>query len=160
MFKKVILSNLLLLFVVISNGQITITPGGTAATIVSNLAGSGIQMSNVVINCGPTAYGTYSGNLGAGGVGLSNGGIVLTTGSAAGADGPNGSGSTSTAVPGYDFADPQLTTQPGSGNPPPSNDNCVLEFDMIPACGAFLDPIQQEEHITITIWHDYPMGSW
>ena len=136
MFKKVILSNLLLLFVVISNGQITITPGGTAATIVSNLAGSGIQMSNVVINCGPTAYGTYTGNLGAGGVGLSNGGIVLTTGSAAGADGPNGSGSTSTAVPGYDFADPQLTTQPGAGNPPPSNDNCILEFDMIPACGS------------------------
>lgn len=117
--------------------QITINPGGTPTTIINNLVGQGITVSNVVINCGATSYGTFSGNLGAGGTGLSNGGIVLTTGSAAGADGPNSSGSTSTAVAGFDYSDPQLTTQPGAGNPPPNFDNCVLEFDMIPTCNQF-----------------------
>lgn len=115
--------------------QITITPGGTPESIIQNLVGTGVQVSNVVINCGSTAYGTFTGNLGAGGTGLSNGGIILTTGSAAAADGPNTIGSAGAIVPGFDFADPQLTTQPGAGNPPPSNDNCVLQFDMIPACG-------------------------
>ena len=118
------------------NAQITITPGGTPETIIDNLIGTGVQVSNVVINCGSTSYGTFTGNLNAGGVGLSNGGIVLTTGSAAGADGPNTTGSSGIIVPGFDFPDPQLTTQPGSGNPPPSNDNCILQFDMIPACGS------------------------
>lgn len=116
--------------------QITITPGGTPTSIIQNLVGNGIQVSNVSINCGPTSYGTFTGNLGAGGTSLSNGGIILTTGSATSADGPNNIGSSGTIVPGFDFADPQLTTQPGAGNPAPALDNCVLQFDMVPSCGA------------------------
>ncbi|MEN9303994.1 MAG: hypothetical protein RL264_2423 [Bacteroidota bacterium] len=116
------------------NAQITITPNGSAATLVSTLVGNGITTSNPTLNCGAGAYGTWTGNLQAGGAQLSNGGIVLTTGSAAGADGPNNSGSTSTIVTGYDFTDPHLTTQPGAGNPAPARDNCVLEFDMTPVC--------------------------
>jgi hypothetical protein len=119
------------------NAQITVTPGGTAASIVNTLVSTGIQVSNMTINCDALAYGTWSGNLQAGGSQMSNGGIVLTTGSAAGADGPNGSGSTSTIVNGYDFSDPNLTTQPGAGSPPPNYDNCVLEFDMVPSCSTF-----------------------
>ena len=115
--------------------QITVTPGVTPEAIVENLIGNGVQVSNVVINCSTNAYGTFTGNLGAGGVGLSNGGVVLTTGSAQGAEGPNTIGSAGAMIPGFDFADPQLTTQPGSGNPPPSEDNCIIEFDMIPSCG-------------------------
>ncbi|MFN3343305.1 MAG: choice-of-anchor L domain-containing protein, partial [Flavobacteriales bacterium] len=120
-----------------SKAQITITPGGSSATIINSLIGQGITVSNVVINCGGTAYGTWSGNLGAGGAGMTNGGIILTTGSAAAADGPNNSGSAGATVAGFDFSDPQLTTQPGAGSPAPSFDNCILEFDMIPTCSQF-----------------------
>lgn len=120
-----------------ASSQITVTPGGSTTTIINNLVGAGITVSNVVINCGGAAYGTFSGNLQAGGASMANGGIVLTTGSAAGADGPNNSGSTSTSVAGFDFSDPNLTTQPGAGSPPPNFDNCVLEFDMVPTCATF-----------------------
>ncbi len=124
-------------FLCIVNGfaQITVTPGVSPEAIIENLIGNGVQVSNLVINCSTNAYGTFAGNLGAGGVGLSNGGVVLTTGSAQGAVGPNNIGSAGEIVAGFDFADPQLTTQPGSGNPPPAEDNCIIEFDMIPACG-------------------------
>ena len=119
------------------NAQITITPGGTATSIINTLVSNGIVVTNPIINCGAAAYGSYTGNLGAGGIGLSNGGIMLTTGSAAGADGPNNSTLSGIAVVGYDYADPQLTTQPGAGTPPPSFDNCRLEFDMTPICSSF-----------------------
>ena len=119
------------------NAQITITHGGTATSIINTLVSNGIVVTNPIINCGAAAYGSYTGNLGAGGIGLSNGGIMLTTGSAAGADGPNNSTLSGIAVVGYDYADPQLTTQPGAGTPPPSFDNCRLEFDMTPICSSF-----------------------
>lgn len=117
--------------------QITINPGGSASSIVNTLVANGISVSNISINCNSSAYGTFTGNLQAGGSQLSNGGIILTTGTAAAADGPNNSSSSTTSVSGYDFSDPDLTTQPGSGNPPPNNDNCVLEFDMSPSCSQF-----------------------
>lgn len=135
---KKITYTLLFILLTYSNyfSQITITPGGTATQIVTSLVANGITVTNPTINCGATSYGTYTGNLQAGGSQLSNGGIVLTTGSAAGADGPNNTGSTSTAVTGFDFSDPQLTTQPGAGSPAPAKDNCVVEFDMKPSCGS------------------------
>jgi len=118
----------------LAHGQITIAPGGTSTTIINNLIGSGITINNVVINCGGTSYGVYTGNLQAGGSTLSNGGIILSTGNASTAVGPNSSGSTSGVIAGYDFSDPDLTTQPGAGSPAPNLDNCVLEFDMVPVC--------------------------
>ena len=87
-FYLLFLSSLLSISI---NAQITITPGGTATSIVNTLVSNGIVVTNPIINCGAAAYGSYTGNLGAGGIGLSNGGIILTTGSAAGADGPNNS---------------------------------------------------------------------
>lgn len=119
------------------NAQITIIPGGTATSIINTLVSNGIVVTNPIINCGAAAYGSYTGNLGASGIGLSNGGIILTTGSAAGADGPNNSTLSGIAVVGYDYVDPQLTTQPGAGTPPPQLDNCRLEFDMTPICSSF-----------------------
>ena len=67
------------------NAQITITPGGTATSIINTFVSNGIVVTNPIINCGSTSYGSYTGNLQAGGIGLSNGGIILTTGSAIGA---------------------------------------------------------------------------
>jgi gliding motility-associated-like protein len=135
-FYLLFLSSLLSISI---NAQITITPGGTATSIINTLVSNGIVVTNPIINCGSDSYGSYSGNLQAGGLGLSNGGIVLTTGSAAAADGPNNSMGdiTAYAVVGYDYADPQLTTQPGAGTPPPQLDNCRLEFDMTPICSSF-----------------------
>ena len=133
-FYLLFLSSLLSISI---NAQITITPGGTATSIVNTLVSNGIVVTNPIINCGAAAYGSYTGNLGAGGIGLSNGGIILTTGSAAGADGPNNSTLSGIAVVGYDYLDPQLTTQPGAGTPPPQLDNCRLEFDMTPICSSF-----------------------
>ena len=138
-FKYLILLGVLLFSTTIVFSQITITPGGTATSIINTLVTNGIVVTNPVINCGPTAYGSFSGNLQAGGVGLSNGGIILTTGSAAGADGPNNSTrfNVNSEIAGYDYADPQLISQPGAGTPPPQLDNCRLEFDMTPVCGSF-----------------------
>jgi gliding motility-associated-like protein len=119
------------------NAQITITPGGTATSIINTFVSNGIVVTNPIINCGSTSYGSYTGNLQAGGIGLSNGGIILTTGSAVGADGPNTSTLFGLEVLGYDYADPQLTSQPGAGTPPPSFDNCRVEFDMTPICSSF-----------------------
>jgi gliding motility-associated-like protein len=119
------------------NAQITITPGGTATSIINTFVSNGIVVTNPIINCGSTSYGSYTGNLQAGGIGLSNGGIILTTGSAIGADGPNTSTLFGLEVLGYDYADPQLTSQPGAGTPPPSFDNCRVEFDMTPICSSF-----------------------
>ena len=116
------------------NAQITITAGGTAQQLINELIGPGITTSNPLINCHGGAYGIWTGNLQAGGAQLSNGGIILTTGSAIAADGPNNTGAASTIVPGFDFSDQQLTTQPGVGNVPPARDNCIFEFDMTPVC--------------------------
>ena len=124
-------------FKLYSFAQIVITPGATATQLASNIVAPGITVTNATLNCAQTACGTWTGNLQAGGSQLSNGGIVMTSGSAANADGPNATGSSSTAVTGYDFSDPHLTTQPGAGNPAPNKDNCVLEFDMRPSCAAF-----------------------
>jgi gliding motility-associated-like protein len=125
------------LFNLYSFAQIVITPGATATQLANNIVAPGITVTNATMNCAQTACGTWTGNLQAGGSQLSNGGIVMTTGSAANADGPNATGSSSTAVAGFDFSDPHLTTQPGAGNPAPNRDNCVLEFDMQPSCAAF-----------------------
>jgi gliding motility-associated-like protein len=135
-------NNLLLFFTIslfnfYSFTQIVITPGATATQLANNIVAPGITVTNATMNCAQTACGTWTGNLQAGGSQLSNGGIVMTTGSAANADGPNATGSSSTAVAGFDFSDPHLTTQPGAGNPAPNRDNCVLEFDMQPSCAAF-----------------------
>jgi hypothetical protein len=135
--KRILQLSFIIVFGNFSFSQITITPGGTATQLVNQIVATGIAVTNPTMNCHQMAVGTFTGNLQAGGAQLSNGGIVMTTGSAVNADGPNNTGSSSTAVPGYDFSDPHLTTQPGAGNPPPNRDNCVLEFDMQPSCAAF-----------------------
>src|ERR1700751_5279000 len=60
-------------------GQLSVAPSGSASALAQSIAGSGVTVSNAVINCGNNASGTftYSGsNLGL------TGGIILTTGSA------------------------------------------------------------------------------
>lgn len=110
--------------------QLIVNAGGTPATIINNLIGAGLTVSNVQLNCGPNgpnaAYGTWNGT--ASNIGMPNG-VILTTGRAINAIGPNNSGS-ATGSNNITFADPQLT----SLVPTATNDPCILEFDVIPHC--------------------------
>jgi gliding motility-associated-like protein len=107
--------------------QINITPGGAPATIISNLVGAGLTVSNVALNCPVNAYGTFSNGLTTN-IGISNG-IILTTGSATNVIGPNNSASMGTCN-GTSGSDPQLSVI----EPLATEDLCVLEFDIVPQC--------------------------
>lgn len=120
----------LLAFPFVGFSQLTVNAGGTPTTIINNLIGAGLTVTNVTINCGPSgpnaAYGTWNGT--ASNVGMPNG-VILTSGRASNAIGPNNSGS-STGNQNTTFADPQLTAI----SPQAINDPCILEFDVVPHC--------------------------
>jgi gliding motility-associated-like protein len=113
-----------------SYSQLVVNAGGTPATIISNLIGAGLTVSNVTLNCGANgpnaAYGTWNGA--ASNVGMPNG-VILTTGYATNAIGPNNSGS-STGNNNTTLNDPQLTAISSIA----TNDVCILEFDVVPHC--------------------------
>jgi len=108
-------------------GQVTVNVGFTAQQLAQMLVGQGISISNVT-GTGLQGSGTYLAGKFYGGlndIGIDSG-IVMTSGSALIAQGPNNQGSAGMGVglPG----DPQLTALAGVG----TNDACVLEFDFIP----------------------------
>lgn len=111
------------------NAQLTVTPGVPAATLVSSLVGAGLTVSNVVLNCPSNAYGTFA-NGNTTNIGITNG-ILLTTGSAVNAIGPNNSTSLGTCN-GTSANDPQLI----SLDPQATEDPCILEFDVVPQCNT------------------------
>src|SRR5690349_2926202 len=91
--------------------QVTVTAGGTPSQIISSMLGAGLTVSNVQLNCGPDdpvngAYGTFNGS--ASNIGVQNG-VILTTGFATNAIGPNNATS-QTGSSGNDVTDPDLTT--------------------------------------------------
>ena len=111
------------------SAQLTVTPGVSAATLVSNLTGQGLTVSNVTLNCPTNAYGTFA-NGNTTNIGITNG-ILLTTGNAVNAIGPNNSASAGTCN-GTSGSDPQLTAI----EPQATEDLCVLEFDIVPQCNS------------------------
>jgi gliding motility-associated-like protein len=103
--------------------QLVITNNLSASQLAQQVKGQGVQVLNPVINCNGSSYGSYSAtntNLG------SNSGIILTTGIAADAIGPNNTGQRSGVIntPGS-----ALLNQV-SGNT--TYDACTFEFDVIP----------------------------
>jgi gliding motility-associated-like protein len=110
--------------------QLTVTAGGTPASIMSALIGGGMTVSNPVINCNATAYGTFNGA--SSNIGLPNG-VLLTSGDVNLAPGPNNQGGAGYC---WNFAagapDPQLTTVEANA----VYDLCVLEFDVVPHCSS------------------------
>jgi large repetitive protein len=114
-------------FAIFSHAQLSVTSGVSTSTLMSSLLGSGINVSNVVLNCPTNAYGTFSNGLSTN-MGLSNG-ILLTTGSATNAIGPNGSPSAGSCN-GTSLSDPQLTAIELLA----TQDVCILEFDLVPTC--------------------------
>jgi len=90
--------------------QLVVTAGGTPQQIISNMLGAGLTVTNIQLNCGAdspdAAYGTFNGS--ASNIGLQNG-VILTTGKADTAIGPNNTNSAgfNRAIT---LADPQLTS--------------------------------------------------
>ena len=123
-FKQYFSAVLLAVLIPATNvfSQITGTTGYTADEIATYLAGDGVIIDNVVMDCYSLAFGKFECidcNVGI------DSGIVLTTGRVSNIIGPNNSGSTGTnnGWPG----DPDLDAYPGVGT---THDACILEFDV------------------------------
>ncbi len=128
------LRNSLLLLIVLlisltTSAQLTITTGYSANQLVQMLLGSGIQVTNITskgINTGElwSAGKFYQGQVN--GLGIDSG-VVLTSGNARLASGPNTSSGTSANGSGQEDTD--LETLSGMQ----TNDACVIEFDFYPS---------------------------
>ena len=91
--------------------------------LVQMLVGGGLQISNIVVNCADTAYGSFDGtncNIGI------DSGLILTTGNIDLAKGPNDDGSV--GIDNFRAGDPMLTNLAGAL----TQDACVVEFDLVP----------------------------
>jgi len=89
-FKKVtfvLVALIMALFVAAESEALVVTPTGDGNLLAGTILGSGITIDNVTYNGGATASGTFTGGT-ASGIGI-NSGILLTSGTAAGAVGPN-----------------------------------------------------------------------
>ena len=101
--------------------QFTITTGNTAADLASSLGGSGVTITNPVMNCPGTANGIFSSA--PAGLGITDG-VVLTSGSASDIDNTPAFGSTVTHTTSGDSQLDALVS------PFTTTDVCVLEFDI------------------------------
>ena len=118
------------------NAQITVTNTQTPNSLVQNvLLGFGVTASNITVNGSPVNAGNVQGNIAyfsaAGTTFPIPSGVLLTTGNAAAAVGPNTSGSftnNNPATPNVS-SDPHLNAIANSG----VTNGTVLEFDFIPA---------------------------
>ena len=126
--KKALTIFTLILVLGLANGAqaITINPMDSGTGLVNNILGSGITVDNVSYTGATGASGYFSDG---GAIGMSSG-IILTSGSAAGAVGPNNNGSYSVdnGVPGDSALDALI---PGS-----TTDATVLEFDFVSTGGS------------------------
>jgi gliding motility-associated-like protein len=105
-----------------------VNPNVLALDLTEKIAGKNVDITNVQLNCPPGAYGVFEGGPGAVNI---QGGIILSTGFADDAEGPNTKDGTT--VTGQDAntpigspGDPLLTQISGVA----TVDACVLEFDV------------------------------
>ncbi|RMG65601.1 MAG: PKD domain-containing protein [Bacteroidetes bacterium] len=114
-----------------SQAQLTVWDTLTTAELLESLFGGGVTVSNIQTTCDTSlAMAEFNGinsNLG-----LSTG-VIISTGNAMGAQGPNNSGSTTTNL--GEPGDSLLSAQIGE---PLSNafDACVISFDITPLCDS------------------------
>ncbi len=116
-----------------SFAQLTVNTTSTPLQLAQALIGTGFALQNVKLNCPAlagqmsTAVGTFTGTTN---IGIANG-VLLTTGLATNAVGPN-SGPTATST-GFNWSAPgdaDLDNIAGTT----TFDGCALEMDLIPAC--------------------------
>lgn len=116
-----VLSTILLLSVTIINAQLTVETDVTAEELATSLLGEGVTISGIELNCHDAAYGTFECvdcN-----VGIGNG-IILTSGEASFAEGPNTESSSTGSWGGA--GDSDLDDISGYD----THDACILEFDV------------------------------
>ncbi|MBK6832988.1 MAG: choice-of-anchor L domain-containing protein [Bacteroidetes bacterium] len=119
----------------VSKAQLNVSATSNAGALVNNIVGSGVQVTNVTLNCNGSASGTFSSN--GTNLGISSG-IILATGDAVEAIGPNnssgGSGFSSVGCfsSGESFFDPNVL----GIEPEAKYDGCALEFDVKPVCNT------------------------
>jgi len=102
-YKSLVLSAFALLALVGAQAQLTVDLSLTPDQMVQNLVGPGVQISNVTVTACDSTYGYYQSN--ATELGTSQG-LLLTTGKALYAVGPNNSiGNCSTSAGTCDFFD-------------------------------------------------------
>lgn len=121
--------------VVNSKAQLIVSATSNAGILVNNIVGSGVQVTNVTLNCNGSASGTFSSS--GSNIGISSG-IILATGSVSEAVGPNNSaggsifGNTGCFESNPSFFDQNLL----SIEPEAKFDGCALEFDVKPVCNT------------------------
>ncbi|MFN0031734.1 MAG: choice-of-anchor L domain-containing protein, partial [Flavobacteriales bacterium] len=122
--KLAAIPTLLLLFSVRSEAQLAVDSTVTAIELANEIVGPGVTVSNVTLQSPSTGAGIFS-NGNATSIGISNG-ILLTTGDAFDAIGPNLVGNTSKDKP--DFADDPNIASITSYS---IKDQCIFEFDFV-----------------------------
>lgn len=113
-----------MMFAAAQSSAIIVTPTDDANTLISNILGTGITVlgSNYIDGPDVSQSGTFTDGL-ASGLGF-DAGILLTTGAAIGAEGPNISDGTSTSTNSGGDADLNMIVSPNA-----TFDRAVLEFD-------------------------------
>lgn len=115
--------------------QLNLNTNATATQLVQSIVGNGCIASNVKINCPKGAFSTFTNTTS--NIGLANG-ILLTTGSASMALGPNNSdskGFNNGASGDVDLQNLALATA-GSSSVISTYDGCAIEFDMVSSCDS------------------------
>lgn len=108
-----------------TQAQLNVSSSASAQDLANAILGSGVSVSNVVLDCGPGGSGTFS-NGGTTNIGL-NEGILLTSGRASDAIGPNDNGGLTFNQDAAYNGDADLSTLVGGS----IQDACRLEFDFV-----------------------------
>ncbi|MBI1265957.1 MAG: hypothetical protein GC193_00865, partial [Cryomorphaceae bacterium] len=114
---------LLLSISVTSSAQLVVNTSASGTDLANALIGSGVTISNVNLDCGPNASGLFTGG-NTTNVGIDQG-VLLTTGLATDAIGPNSAGNTSFDHSSTYHGDADLQAISAF----PLNDACSLSFD-------------------------------
>lgn len=110
--------------------QLQVTANNNANALLSSIIGQGVTVSNVTLNCPNGGAGTFTSGANGSNLGISSG-MMLTTGSATNAAGPNNQEYVTTNHL-RTFSDANLLAL----EPLARFDPCILEFDIIPTCGT------------------------
>lgn len=123
------LSFIAITFSYFAKAQLVVTPNQTATALAAKLTGTGVSVSNAVLNCPGESNGIFVAT--ASNLGLDSG-ILLTTGLAQSGINGVGADGIESDFAGYgnnNGSDPDLNILSGQS----TFDKCILEFDFIPA---------------------------
>jgi gliding motility-associated-like protein len=129
-FRILLSCSLLFLAFTSTYAQLVVSSNIGAAGIIHALAGRGLTITNIQLNCDTGAIGKFS-NGNTTNLGINNG-ILLTSGSAYNAIGPNDSLMPASTCLATNFIDPDLTSIDSAA----TFDPCILQFDIIPQCNT------------------------